>query len=105
MKNMKKSVLFMAGTAITGMAYVPPVKARPSREFVEATYIRKTRVEKWQASEERKRVLQNEILKIKKEIRNRALTYQVDRNTKISAITATGKSSIHCTRLINKLFN
>jgi hypothetical protein len=101
-KKVTRSVLVLAGTAITGMAYCPKPKPRPTRDFVETTYIRKTVTERLQASEERKRIIQD-IKNIRKEIRNKALVYQKD-NTRLTAITAMGKSQVNCTRLLDKLF-
>lgn len=93
----------MAGTAVMGTAYVPDPKPIPSRQFVSQVYYRATAEQRRDASEARKREILTKISNISKTIRNQAESYYIDRNTKVTGITANQKLIIHSTRLMDSI--
>ena len=96
-------ILVMTGTAIIGIAHVPTPKQKPSKEFIERTYIRRTGEQRWKASEERKREILENILAAKRAIRLKAETYQIDRNTRVTGITANQKLNIRSMKLMSRI--
>ena len=100
-----KTILVMAGSTIMNSAYVPVPKPRPSKEFISRVYARPTGEQRWQASEARKREILQKLNDTKKNIRVKAETYQVDRNTRITAITANQKLNIHSMMLMSDIAN
>jgi|GEM_PF-6307128 len=93
----------MAGTAIMGTAYSPVPKPRASREFISQVYARPTGQQRWFASEARKREILQRLDAIKKTIRIKAETYQLDRNTRLTGITANQKLNIHSMKLMSRI--
>lgn len=59
----------------------------------------------WKRSEARKAELMDKIVNIRKQIRNQAESYRIDRNTTITGYTASQKTVVNCTKLMNKLSN
>lgn len=96
-------ILIMAGTAIMGTAYVPVPKPRASREFISKTYARPTGQQRWQASEARKAEILRNLDNAKKAIRNKAESFKIDRNTKVTGYTANQKIIVHSTRLMSNI--
>ncbi len=96
-------VLIVSSIGLLQIAYTPIPKAPPSREFITDTYARPTGVERWNASEARKKELLSDISKIRKRIKIQASVYVLDRNTKVVAYTAKDKTNIHCTKLVMQI--
>ena len=103
MKKNTKRILVFAGTAIMGTAYVPDPKPAPTREFIARTYIRATPEQRRNASETRKREILAKLDAISKVIKNKAESYQMDRNTRLTGITANQKLIIHTTKLMENI--
>jgi len=100
----KGTVLAFASTGIIlGIAYSPEPKQRPNKDFINKTYIRPNRIQRWYASEDRKKDIHQHISNIRKDIKIKAETYQIDRNTKITGITSTQKTAIHSIKLLNDI--
>lgn len=103
MQKNTKRILVFAGTAIMGTAYCPVPKPAPSREFIARTYIRATKQDRILASERRKTELQAQLDACRAEFRRLAESYYIDRNTKITGITANQKLIVHSTKLMNEI--
>lgn len=99
------ATLVLAGSALvsTAQVHVPAPKPAPSREFITKTYVRPTGVQRWQASEARKREILQRLDAIRKTIRIKAETYQLDKNTRITGITANQKLNIHSMKLMSRI--
>lgn len=97
------AMLVMTGLAIEGNAYVPVPKPRATKEFISRTYVRSTGEQRWLASEARKKEILNNLSTVKKEIRLKAESYRIDRNTVVTGITATQKLNIHSMKLMARI--
>ena len=97
--NMENTIIAELGQ------YVPKQRKAPSKEFIEATYVRKTRVDCWYASERRKQQLHNNLNNAVKAIRNKAVVMKLDANTTVTAVRATDKTIVHCSKLIHDIFS
>ena len=86
-----------------GTAYCPVPKPMPTKEFIARTYIRSNKQAMISASERRKNELQQRIIASRAEFRRLAETYYIDRNTKITGITANQKLIVHSTKLMNEI--
>lgn len=101
-----KPVLILASLGVLGVAHIPhPPTNRPSKSFIEITYVRKTGIERWQASQARKEALLSDVRMARKAIKLFAEVYYLDKNTKITAYTAKQKTIIHSTKLMTDIAN
>jgi len=103
MQKKTKRILLFAGSAIMGTAYCPVPKPMPTKEFIARTYIRSNKQAMISASERRKQELQQRIIASRAQFRRLAETYYIDRNTKITGITANQKLIVHSTKLMNEI--
>lgn len=103
MQKKTKRILLFAGSAIMGTAYCPVPKPMPTKEFIARTYIRATPEQRRNASEARKREILAKLDAISKVIKNKVESYQVDRNTRLTGITANQKLIIHTTKLMENI--
>ena len=100
MQTKNKAMLVMVGSSILGTAYTPIPKSVPTKEFITRVYVRPTGEQKWQASELRKRELLENLKNARAAIKNLSESLQIDRNTRITGVTANQKVIIHSTKLM-----
>lgn len=96
-------ILVMAGTAIMGTAYSPASRPRASRHFITQVYARPTGEQRWLASEARKQQLLKNLQNARRDIRVKAETFYIDRNTKVTGVTAREKLIVHSTKLMSQI--
>lgn len=97
MKSQLESVLVLASTGIIGSAYTPAPKERPTKEFVQSTYIAPTRYQRWEKSEVRKRQLMDNIRALRQE------TKKLARNRYATVGYNYGTIAIHSHNLIENI--
>ena len=97
MKNQIKSILVLSSAGIIGSAYTPAPKPRPSKEFVQSTYIAPTRYQRWEKSEVRKRQILDNIRALRQE------TKKLARNRHTTIGYNYGTIAIHSHNLIESI--
>jgi len=102
-RNKVGGILVMAGIEIMGTAYSPVPKPRASREFISQVYARPTGQQRWFASEARKKEILINLQNAKRNVRAKAATFYIDRNTKVTGITAKEKLIVHSMKLMSQI--
>lgn len=99
-KNFKSTaVLVVSGLAVMGTAYTPAPKPRPAKELVESAYMAPTRFQRWTKSEVRRMQLQDNIRKIREQIKVKA------RDRYSTTGYNYGTIAIHSHNLMNSIAN
>lgn len=91
----RNAILVLAGSTVLGTCYIPTqVKGKPSREFIEATYIRPTFGQFIQAEETRRREIMANIRSTRRQIKEQAKEYMKIDEERIERLSVASLSAL-----------
>jgi len=102
MSTITKSILVLSGITLGScQSHVPAEKQKPSVE-VSNKYFNNGKYSGIKSNERREEILR-ELKLIKDQIRRKAESFQLDRNTRITGYTAQQKTMVRCARLLDRI--